>query len=262
MIRVAIETATRVGSVAVGRGDNVLAEVELGEQTRHAARALPALDEALRSAGAGRGEIGAVVVGAGPGSFTGVRVAGATAKGLTTSLGVPLVAYSSLLALAAGVTTGLDPAGGEGVRAGARSPGAGVRTAPAVCGLFDARRGEVYAGCWRVGPETLEPVLEPWVGGVDALVRRLADRPGGGERDPGPALMFAGEGVGRYRDELAAACAAAGLDAGFGAPDARPRASALLWLAEHHPSAGAVEDATAWEPRYVRGSSAERGIRG
>jgi tRNA threonylcarbamoyladenosine biosynthesis protein TsaB len=73
-------------------------------------------------------DIEEVVVGAGPGSFTGVRVAGATAKGLVAALDVPLVAYSSLLALVAGV-----PATGP------------------VCGLFDARRGEVYAGCWRVG---------------------------------------------------------------------------------------------------------------
>jgi tRNA threonylcarbamoyladenosine biosynthesis protein TsaB len=67
-----------------------------------------------------------VIVGAGPGSFTGVRVAAATARGLAHGLGVPLYAYSSLAAVA--METGLD---GN------------------VCALFDARRGEVYAACYE-----------------------------------------------------------------------------------------------------------------
>lgn len=245
MIRVAIETSTRVGSVAVGRDDDVLAEIELGEQTRHASRALPALDEALRSAGVRRSEIGAVVVGAGPGSFTGVRVAGATAKGLVSSLDVPLLAYSSLLALVAESATGTDPDAGAGP----------------VCGLFDARRSEVYAGCWVVTAGKLEEVLAPTVGAVADTVEQLAA--GVGARGPGEgAVHFAGDGAARYRAELVAACDAVGLAATVDETTLRPRGSALLWLAHHHGPAGRVEHADAWEPLYVRGSSAERGIRG
>ena len=248
MIRVAIETSTRTGSVAVGREDRVLARVELGAQTRHAARALPALDEALRSADVGRLNVGAVVVGAGPGSFTGVRVAGATAKGLATALEVPLLAYSSLLALVTTVAVGDGgPAGSEGVHEDA-----------AVCGLFDARRGEVYAGCWRVGPATLEELVSPMVGGVAAVVDAVR---GSGAGTKG-GVAFVGEGVAAYGEALEAACFEAGLEARLTAPDARPAASALLWLAHYHPSVGAVDDPASWEPRYVRGSSAERGVRG
>lgn len=268
MIRVAIETATRVGSVAVGREDGVLAAVTLGVQTRHAASALPALDAALRMAGVERSGVEAVVVGAGPGSFTGVRVAGATAKGLATSLGVPLLAYSSLLALA------VD--GAAGARAGA-----------AICGLFDARRGEAYGGCWRVGraasggarasggPQLpgasrtpgLQEVLAPMVGPVEGIVEGVADALAGGAVSGGAAaggraVVFVGEGVERYRAELVGACEAAGLEAELAGLSARPRAEGLLWLAHHHPDAGRVADAGAWEPSYVRGSSAERGIPG
>lgn len=229
MIRVAIETATPLGSVAVGRDGRVLAEVALGVQTRHAERALPALEIALELAGVDRDAVEGVVVGGGPGSFTGVRVAGATAKGLAAALDVPLLAYSSLLALAASVPSGRP-----------------------VCGLFDARRGEVYAGCWSVGRESLVEHLAPAVAPVESIVERLA----GLEAAAGAAPLYAGEGAERYRVALEAAGAA------VGDGPAVPRASALLWLARHHPAAGEVESVATWEPTYVRASSAERGVRG
>lgn len=230
MIRVAIETSTPLGSVAVGGPDRLLAEVVLGVQTRHAERALPALEMGLEQAGVDRSDIGGIVVGAGPGSFTGVRVAGATAKGLVASLGVPLLAYPSLLALAAGVA--------------ADGP---------VCALLDARRGEVYGGCWLVTEEGLEEWLAPRVGTAEEVAAAIRPGPGTGFL-AGP--LFVGDGALRYRDELMAS------GARVASTPARPRASTLLWLAERHPAIGAIEDVAAWEPMYVRGSSAERGVRG
>jgi tRNA threonylcarbamoyladenosine biosynthesis protein TsaB len=223
VIRAALDTATPFGSVAIGQGNRVLAEIALGVQSRHAEATLPALEAALSLAGLRRDQLEALVVGAGPGSFTGVRVAAATAKGLALALDLPLLAYSSLLALAASVP--------------ADRP---------VCALFDARRGEVYAGCWRVTASAIERVLEPLVAPVEEVVEatRLA-RP-----------LFAGDGAIRYRDALSAAGVTAC------AVPAHPRAGTLLWLAEHHPSGAAVPDPARWEPLYVRGSSAERGIPG
>jgi tRNA threonylcarbamoyladenosine biosynthesis protein TsaB len=228
-MRIAIETATSLGSVAVGRDDRVLAEVVLGVQTRHAERALPALETALELAGVDRGAVDEVVVGGGPGSFTGVRVAGATAKGLATALQAPLLAYSSLLALAAAVPIGRP-----------------------VCGLFDARRGEVYAGCWSVSPETLVEHLAPVVGPIGSIVERLRDL----EATAGAAPLFVGEGAERYRAALEGAGSAVAVG------PAAPRASTLLWLARHHRGAGHVEAVAGWEPTYVRASSAERGVKG
>jgi tRNA threonylcarbamoyladenosine biosynthesis protein TsaB len=213
MIRVAIETATSSGSVAVARGDRVLAEATLGEQRRHAEAVLPALESVLAEAGLERRHIEEVVVGAGPGSFTGVRVAAATAKGLAAALSVPLVAYSSLLALAA----------------------AAARSDRPVCALFDARRGEVYAGCWRISGDRIEPLLAPSVGPLEAVVAAT--------RSWSPRPLFTGDGEGSD-------------------VPAHPRAATLLWLAAHHRRDGQVDDAGAWEPLYVRGSSAERGIAG
>jgi tRNA threonylcarbamoyladenosine biosynthesis protein TsaB len=238
VIRVAIETATSSGSVAVARGDQVLAETTLGEQRRHAEAVLPALESVLSEARLERRHIEEVVVGAGPGSFTGVRVAAATAKGLAAALSVPLVAYSSLLALAAA-----------------------ARSDRPVCALFDARRGEVYAGCWRVSGDRIEPLLAPSVGPLKSVVaatRSWSSRP-----------LFAGDGARRYADALAEFGAEFGAELGAGSRaesgsdvPSHPRASTLLWLAAHHRVHGQVDDAAAWEPLYVRGSSAERGIAG
>lgn len=202
------------------------AEVRLGMQRRHAQTLLPALDFALGLAGVDRDAIGEVIVGAGPGSFTGVRIAGATAHGLVRALGIPLYAYSSLAALAAGV-------------------GAGGRT---VCGLLDARRGEVYAACYRFpDAAALEEVRAPAVLEIEDLLRDLAD----------DDVVHVGEGALRYRGAIEAAgheVAPAHL--------AAPRASTLLWLRGLDPERGRVEQPGSWEPLYLRGSGAERGIRG
>ncbi|HEX7091377.1 MAG TPA: tRNA (adenosine(37)-N6)-threonylcarbamoyltransferase complex dimerization subunit type 1 TsaB [Longimicrobiales bacterium] len=222
----AIDTSTSLGSAAVGRGDRLLAEVTVGVHARHSESLLPAIDFALRSAGITAAELAAVVVGGGPGSFTGVRVAGATAKGLVRALGIPLFAYSGLLAVAAGAGAGGAP----------------------VCALFDARRGEVYAACYRFPDEGgIETLLVPQAAALPNVLERLA----------APAPLYAGDGALRYR----AAIEAAG---GRVAPPylAVPRAAALLWLADAAPDAGRVETPADWEPEYLRSAGAARGVAG
>jgi tRNA threonylcarbamoyladenosine biosynthesis protein TsaB len=223
-VLVAIETATDIGSVALGRSTELVGEVTIGVRTRHAESVLPALEFLLRSARLERAAIRGIVVGAGPGSFTGVRVAAATARGLAAGLGVPLYAYSSLAALA--------------LQAPAGRP---------VCALFDARRGEVYAACYESEPgsDALRAVLEPAVLSVESVVQRLA----------GVDPLYVGAGAERYAAELgisrprplvprasallrlAAADAAAGGD-------------------------GRVAELAGWEPAYLRASGAERGVAG
>lgn len=262
----AIDTSTALGSVAVGRGDRLLAEVVVGVSVRHSEALLPAIDFTLRSAGLEPADLGGVVVGGGPGSFTGVRVAGATAKGLVRVLGVPLYAYSGLLALAAGVGAGLGgrkespsatafPAGcrdevvesaGEAGRTEAGGAGASVGIPP-VCALFDARRAEVYAACYHFPGTTIEPLLEPTVQPLSIVLEELRGA------DP----VYVGDGALRYRAEIEAA-------GGRVAPAfmAAPRGGALLWLADADPAGGLVEEPAGWEPEYLRGAGAERGVAG
>jgi tRNA threonylcarbamoyladenosine biosynthesis protein TsaB len=225
----ALETSTPLGSVAVGGDGRVLAEAMVGVATRHSEALLPAVDFVLARAGLAPRELAGVVVGGGPGSFTGVRIAAATAKGLARALELPLLAYSGLAAVAAGIASPDRP----------------------VCALFDARRGQVYAACYAFGGwDRFDAVLEPVAAPLEEVLERLAGVGGAaGER-----LAYAGEGALRHRARIEAA-------GGLVAPPyaAVPRAAALLWLAERWPERGRVAEAAAWEPEYLRGAGAERG---
>lgn len=92
----AIETSGRVGSVALGRGDALLSAVELPSARRHNVELAATIDRVMADHGAVRTELAEVYVSIGPGSFTGLRVAVATAKMLALVLGAKLVAVPTL----------------------------------------------------------------------------------------------------------------------------------------------------------------------
>ena len=150
----AIETSTSLGGVAVVALDGrTLPEAKRTyDGTRgHAEYLLFAVDEALAIAGAQRGDVVAVAVGVGPGSFTGVRTAVATAKGLALGQGAKLVAATTLELLAA-----------------ARAfPGTRVA-------LLDAKREQVYAGAFDAA---LAPIGDAALLGLDELPAWLASLP-------------------------------------------------------------------------------------
>ena len=89
-IYVAFDTSGPVGSVVVARGAEPLSEAAIEGRGRHSSLLLPSIAEVLARADLERGDLDGVVVGEGPGSFTGVRVAAATAKGLAGGLEVPV----------------------------------------------------------------------------------------------------------------------------------------------------------------------------
>lgn len=217
----ALDSSTRGGSVAVAVDGRVRVERVLPEEQGASGTLLPAADEALRAIGLRPAELAAVVAGSGPGSFTGLRIASATAKGIVRALQVPLFAYSGLLAAAAARR-------GESDRP--------------ICALFDARNREVYAGCWRIRADGVEELLPVQAGGVDELIEQV--------RPLQP--YFTGEGAWLHAGELTAA-----FGPGAVAPAEGPSlAAGLLWLAAVVP--GRVADAGSWEPEYVRASGAER----
>ncbi len=89
--RLVIDTATRQSTVALGDGPRLVAESRRASEHRHGAVVLEQIEEVLAGAGIAAVEIGAIGVGTGPGSFTGLRVGLATAKTLAWGLGCPLV---------------------------------------------------------------------------------------------------------------------------------------------------------------------------
>jgi len=149
-----IETSSRRGSVALlERGKPVFA-LSHEELNAHAERLLPLIDRALAEAGWSRTTLDRVAVGAGPGSFTGLRVGIALGQGIAVGLGIELVGVGSLRAMAAAVP----------------SDRPGTRWA-----LLDARRGEVFVAAYdQAGSELLAPCaiapaeIEPRIAQVSA----------------------------------------------------------------------------------------------
>lgn len=128
----AIDTSTPMTALALGRSDGELvAEARHDDRARPGSELLgPRIAALLSAAGVSPRELAAIACGVGPGTFTGTRVALATAKGLALALPCPLYAVSTLAAVAGGAA-----------RDGA------------VLATIDARRGEVYAGWFDVGAD-------------------------------------------------------------------------------------------------------------
>ena len=137
----ALEASSGQGSVAVLRGGRVLAEETVALRSADEERLLPAVARALEEAGVAPERLAGIACGAGPGSFTGLRIAAATAKGLAQALAVPVWAVPSLALVAAGAEPPL-PTGRYLV-------------------LLDALRGERFAQPVTVGDAGLVTVDGP-----------------------------------------------------------------------------------------------------
>jgi tRNA threonylcarbamoyladenosine biosynthesis protein TsaB len=124
-----IETATQICSVALSENDTVIAEKSSNEKNAHSRVLTVFIDELLKSNGLSPQELDAVAVSMGPGSYTGLRIGVSTAKGLCYSLDKPLIAVSTLQAMAKGME----------IKAGKQS------TETLFCPMIDARRMEVYS---------------------------------------------------------------------------------------------------------------------
>ena len=235
-VALAIETSWTVGSVALALDGAVVSRRFLPERSRHGVRLVPAIAEVLEEAGQDLSRVEAVVAGSGPGSFTGVRIAAATAKGLAGALDVPLHAVSSLAsaAVAAEVLAGAGPLPDELREAedrGGWSPSADDRQLRYV--LLDARRGRVYGACFEVGGGgPLKTRIQVHGGTVmDVLNRR-----------PPAGTCFAGDGA-RVHASLIRAAGYSLLPLPAGVPSADGALAACSWE---------PVDRKTWEPEYVR----------
>jgi tRNA threonylcarbamoyladenosine biosynthesis protein TsaB len=175
-----LDTSTPTARVAVLDAGGVAFAGGEATAERHSQHVLKLCDDVLRGAGVRPEGLAAIACGAGPGSFTGLRVGLAVAKGLALATGAPLLLVSSLQALANDIALAAPDA---------------RFVVPAI----DAGKGEVYAFACALGGGVVASGGQPWRLPPEELAARLAEL---------PAAVVAGNGADRH---------AAALDARLGA---------------------------------------------
>jgi tRNA threonylcarbamoyladenosine biosynthesis protein TsaB len=174
-----------VSAVAVTEGERVLAEDDAPSAALHGETLVPRIRAVMTRARLSLADVGLVGVGVGPGSFTGLRVGLATAKGLALALGVPVRGVDSLAVLAYGALS--EP---------------GVPPDAVALSVIDAHRGEVFVAAYARGhDETPGLVLGPTCVAVDAAVEALRAALESGARSGD--LVVCGDGATVCRDDLA-----------------------------------------------------------
>ena len=226
----ALDSSGLVASVAVVEGDafgsNLLAEYTVNYKKTHSQTLLPMLDEIVRMTELDLQTIDAIAVAAGPGSFTGLRIGSATAKGLGLALSKPLVAISTLDALAYNL----------------------YGTDKLICPLMDARRNQVYTGVYEFCGRELKRLIEPAAMDISEMRRDV---------------IFLGDGVPVYRNRLVEIWLAMffvhGNQYAFAPAHLnKQRAGAVGTLALRYLQEGKTQTAAEHRPDYLRLSQAER----
>lgn len=232
MKMLALDSSGLVASVAVVEDDGVnsslLAEYTVNYKKTHSQTLLPMLDEIARMIELDLNTIDAIAVAAGPGSFTGLRIGSATAKGLGLALDKPLVHVPTVDALAYNL----------------------YGTDRVICPLMDARRNQVYTGIYEFRNNELS-VIEPQMAvGIDVIAGKL--------RALGREVVFLGDGVPVFRKALMEELMQ-GMDFSFAPAHLnKQRAGAVAALAVSYVRAGKIETAAEHRPDYLRPSQAER----
>ena len=231
----ALDSSGLVASVAVVAGADDRADAQtIGEYTMnykktHSQTLLPMLDELVKMTELDLRTIDAIAVAAGPGSFTGLRIGSATAKGLGLALRKPLIHIPTLEGLAYNLYAA------DGV----------------VCPIMDARRGQVYTGIYRFDEDGEFQIIEDQMAiGIEELAEKL--------RGYGSKVTFLGDGVPVFKERIVTELLAE-LPVSFApAHMNRQRAAAVGTLALKYYAEGKIETAAEHQPDYLRVSQAER----
>ncbi|MFF2483350.1 tRNA (adenosine(37)-N6)-threonylcarbamoyltransferase complex dimerization subunit type 1 TsaB [Paenibacillus sp. NPDC058071] len=160
----ALDTSTAALAAAITIGENTIAEIQSMAERNHSVHIIVHLKALLEQAGLKGEELGAIAVGRGPGSYTGMRIAVAAAKTLAWAWNKPLIGVSSLEAIAFGAIQHKHPASAG--NADAELEGGEEWVLP----IMDARRGQVYTGGFALsagGWSRFEPdgvrLMRDWV---------------------------------------------------------------------------------------------------
>ena len=168
-----LESASMVASVAIVENGNLIAEYTLNHKKTHSQTLLPMIDEIVKMTETNLSEIDGIAISAGPGSFTGLRIGSATAKGIGLALDKPLMHIPTLDGMAWQLW------GCDGL----------------VCPIMDARRGQVYGGAYdcvsgNIPVEVIPADAFDLKDFLEKAVQVVED-----EATPWKRLVFLGDGV-------------------------------------------------------------------
>lgn len=220
-----IESSSLVASVAIVEDETTMAEYTVNFKKTHSQTLLPMIDEMVKLLEIDLSTVDAIAVSGGPGSFTGLRIGSATAKGLGLALHKPLIHVPTLDATAYNL----------------------YGTEALICPIMDARRNQVYTGIYRFR-ESFEIVHGQDAMDIDELIGIL--------NSMGEPVIFLGDGVPVFRSRIEETLTVRALFAP--AHVNRQRASAVAALGTVYFKEGKTETAMEHKPDYLRKSQAER----
>ncbi len=221
-----LDSSGLVASVAVIEDDNMLGEYTVNYKKTHSQTLLPMLDEVAQMIELDLESVDAIAIAGGPGSFTGLRIGSATAKGLGLALQKPIVNVPTVEGLAYNL----------------------VGCPEVVCPLMDARRNQTYTGLYTFQGNEMTTLKEQCAVGIDEIIDTI--------NTTGREVVFLGDGVPVFRDYIAEHCkvpyrfAPAHMN--------KQRAGAVAVLGMKYFSEGRYESAAEHKPEYLRLSQAER----
>lgn len=228
----ALDSSGLVASVAVvdssESGEELIAEYTVNYKKTHSQTLLPMLDEVSKMIELDLSTVDAIAVAAGPGSFTGLRIGSATAKGLGLALNKPLIHIPTLEGLAYNLCGSSD----------------------VVCPIMDARRGQVYTGIYRFEDDKLIVLEDQMAISIEELGEKL--------KKYDNKIVFLGDGVPVFKERLTDAIMKDREIAFAPANVNRQRAASVGALAIRYYEAGKIETAAEHQPDYLRVSQAER----
>lgn len=225
----AIDSSGLVASIAILRDDTLAGEYTINYKKTHSQTLLPMLNEVVKMIDFDMNTLDAIAVAAGPGSFTGLRIGSATAKGLGLALKKPIISVSTIEGLAYNL----------------------YRVKGLICPIMDARRNQVYTGIYQYEGNDMVCRMEPCAISMDELIETLQEYE--------DTVTFIGDGIPvfeeRLKEKLGDRCDFAP------AHLARQRAGAIASLGAKYFIAGKTETAKEHKPMYLRLSQAERELK-
>lgn len=242
-----IDSSGMVASVALVEDEQIIAEYTMNHKKTHSETLLPMIDEIVKTSETDLSTIDAIAIAAGPGSFTGLRIGAATAKGLGLALNKPIVPVKTCEGLA------FNMWGASGI----------------VCSIMDARRNQVYTGVYRVSGnvdvimdqtpmdihELISYINKLGENGITGNMSTVATE-GAPVKEAVREVTFLGDGVSIYEkviwEEINIPCKLAPAHMN------RQKASAIATYGEILFKEGRFVDADAFAPEYLRKSQAER----